>query len=165
MLPPQTFYTQVVHEKGQKLQIWTWAPYRVQCPCLKSQHQLSWILLTFATAIMGTLSKTVRFPLYPSQWVIIITNFLILHIGQQFAKAFVRRQRWCCPQPCSVFSSRSTLYLANSSLMTGQPEGQGKGGTQRKGGFRTDNKERSIQLKAIMNVRKAIHWVPAILEG
>ena len=69
MLPPQTFYTQVVHEKGQKLQIWTWAPYRVQCPCLKSQHQLSWILLTFATAIMGTLSKTVRFPLYPSQWV------------------------------------------------------------------------------------------------
>ena len=48
--------------------------------------------------------------------------------------------------------------------MTGQPEGQGKGGTQRKGGFRTDNKERSI-LKAIMNVRKAIHWVPAILEG
>ena len=70
MLPPQTFYTQVVHEKGQKLQIWTWAPYRVQCPCLKSQHQLSWILLTFATAIMGTLSKTVRFPLYPSQWVI-----------------------------------------------------------------------------------------------
>ena len=70
MLPPQTFYTQVVHEKGQKLQIWTWAPYRVQCPCLKSQHQLSWILLTFATAIMGTLSKTVRFPLYPSQWVL-----------------------------------------------------------------------------------------------
>ena len=73
MLPPQTFYTQVVHEKGQKLQIWTWAPYRVQCPCLKSQHQLSWILLTFATAIMGTLSKTVRFPLYPSQWVPIVS--------------------------------------------------------------------------------------------
>ena len=72
MLPPQTFYTQVVHEKGQKLQIWTWAPYRVQCPCLKSQHQLSWILLTFATAIMGTLSKTVRFPLYPSQWVLCV---------------------------------------------------------------------------------------------
>ena len=99
---------------------------------------------------------------------IIITNFLILHIGQQFAKvskAFVRRQRWCCPQPCSVFSSSLLLlYLAISSLMTGQPEGQGKGGTQRKGGFRTDNKERSIQLKAIMNVRKAIHWVPTIRE-
>ena len=75
MLPPQTFYTQVVHEKGQKLQIWTWAPYRVQCPCLKSQHQLSWILLTFATAIMGTLSKTVRFPLYPSQWVSNLAHF------------------------------------------------------------------------------------------
>ena len=48
---------------------------------------------------------------------------------QQFElKAVVRwKQRWCCPQPCSIFSSRSTLYLAISSLMTGQPEGQGKG--------------------------------------
>ena len=91
---------------------------------------------------------------------IIITNFLILQIWAKVSKAFVRRQRWCCPQPCSVFSSSLLLlYLAISSLMTGQPEGQGKGGTQRKGGFRTDNKERSIQLKAIMNVRKAIHWV------
>ena len=50
----------------------TWAPYRVQCPCLKCQHQLRWILLTFPSVNMGTLSKTVRFSLHPSQWVYII---------------------------------------------------------------------------------------------
>ena len=28
----------------------------------------------------------------------------------------------------------------------------------------TDNKDRSVMLKTIQNVRKAFHWVPAILE-
>ena len=65
---------------------------------------------------------------------IIIIIFLFL---QQFAHSFqavVRwRQRWCCPQPCSLFFSCSTLYLAISSLMTRQPEGQGKGILRRGG--------------------------------
>ena len=57
-------------QNRQKSRFRTWAPYRVQCPCLKCQHQLRWILLTFPSVNMGTLSKTVRFSLYPSQWVI-----------------------------------------------------------------------------------------------
>ena len=47
----------------------TWAPYRVQCPCLQCQNQPCWILLNFPSVDMGTLSKTVRFSLYPSHWV------------------------------------------------------------------------------------------------
>ena len=74
----------------------------------------------------------------------------------------------CCPQPCSVFSYQSSLYLAISSLMTGQPEGQGKG-IQRRGGnckreSKVDNKDRSV-LRMLRSVRKAMIWVPAILEG
>ena len=48
----------------------TWAPYRVQCPCLQCQNQPRWILLNFPSVDMGTLSKTVGFSLYPSNWVI-----------------------------------------------------------------------------------------------
>ena len=47
----------------------TWAPYRVQCPCLQCQNQPRWILLNFPSVDMGTLSKTVGFSLYPSHWV------------------------------------------------------------------------------------------------
>ena len=47
----------------------TWAPYRVQCPCLQCQNQPRWILLNFPSVDMGTLSKTVGFSLYPSNWV------------------------------------------------------------------------------------------------
>ena len=48
----------------------TWAPYRVQCPCLQCQNQPRWILLNFPSVDMGTLSKTVGFSLYPCHWVI-----------------------------------------------------------------------------------------------
>ena len=48
----------------------TWAPYRVQCPCLQCQNQPRWILLNFPSVDMGTLSKTVGFSLYPSHWVL-----------------------------------------------------------------------------------------------
>ena len=47
----------------------TWAPYRVQCPCLQCQNQPRWILPNFPSVDMGTLSKTVGFSLYPSHWV------------------------------------------------------------------------------------------------
>ena len=47
----------------------TWAPYRVQCPCLQCQNQPRWIPPNFPSVDMGTLSKTVRFSLYPSHWV------------------------------------------------------------------------------------------------
>ena len=47
----------------------TWAPYRVQCPCLQCQNQPRWILLNFPSVDMGTLSKTVGFSLYPCHWV------------------------------------------------------------------------------------------------
>ena len=49
----------------------TWAPYRVQCPCLQCQNQPRWILPNFPSVDMGTLSKTVGFSLYPGHWVII----------------------------------------------------------------------------------------------
>ena len=79
-----------------------------------------------------------------------------------------RKQRWFWPQPCSVFFSHSPLYLAISSLMTGQPEDQGKGKKRRGGkslqGIKIDNTDQSV-LRAIMSVRKAIHWVSAILVG
>ena len=52
----------------------TWAPYRVQCPCLQSQNQPRWILSNFPSVDMGTLSKTVRFSLYPSHWVRILVG-------------------------------------------------------------------------------------------
>ena len=48
----------------------TWAPYRVQCPCLQCQNQPRWILPNFPSVDMGTLSKTVRFSLYPRHWVL-----------------------------------------------------------------------------------------------
>ena len=68
----------------------------------------------------------------------------------------------CCPQPCFVFSFQSALYLAISSLMTRQPEGQGKGIQRRRGNpkreSKVDNKDRSV-LRMRMSVRKAIHWV------
>ena len=54
---------------GGKSIFQTWAPYQVQCPCLQCQHQPRWILPNFPSVDMGTLSKTVRFSLYPSQWV------------------------------------------------------------------------------------------------
>ena len=54
----------------------TWAPYRVQCPCLQCQNQPRWILLNFPSVDMGTLSKTVGFSLYPSHWVLYIGFFL-----------------------------------------------------------------------------------------
>ena len=53
----------------------TWAPYRVQCPCLQCQNQPRWILLNFPSVDMGTLSKTVGFSLYPSHWVTGLTFF------------------------------------------------------------------------------------------
>ena len=59
----------VVYEMGTKLRFQTWAAYRVRCPTLKSRHQLPWILLKIISVNMGTLSKTVRFSLYPSHWV------------------------------------------------------------------------------------------------
>ena len=52
---------------GGKSIFQTWAPYQVQCPCLKCQHQLCWILLTFPSLGMGT--KTLRIFSYPIQWV------------------------------------------------------------------------------------------------
>ena len=57
----------------------TWAPYRVQCPCLQCQNQPRWILLNFPSVDMGTLSKTVRFSLYPSHWVHVLG---VLHVLQ-----------------------------------------------------------------------------------
>ena len=59
----------VVYEMGPKLRFQTWAAYWVRCPTLKSRHQLPWILLKIISVNMGTLSKTVRFSLYPSHWV------------------------------------------------------------------------------------------------
>ena len=53
----------------------TWAPYRVQCPCLQCQNQPRWILLNFPSVDMGTLSKTVGFSLYPSNWVAVAGFF------------------------------------------------------------------------------------------
>ena len=54
----------------------TWAPYRVQCPCLQCQNQPRWILPNFPSVDMGTLSKTVRFSLYPRHWVLSAKNLL-----------------------------------------------------------------------------------------
>ena len=95
----------------------------------------------------------------------IITNFFHLHLWSNLltvAKAVVRRQRWWCPQLCSLFFSCSTLYLAISSLMTGQPEGQWKR-IQKRGGnckreSKADNKNRWV-FRMIMSVKRAIHWV------
>ena len=74
----------------------------------------------------------------------------------------LRKQRWFWPQACSVFFSHSPLSLAISSLMTRQPEDQGKGKQRRGGkslqGIKIDNIDQSF-LRAIMSVRKAIHYV------
>ena len=63
------FFIEQCIDWGGKSRFQTWAPYRVQCPCLQCQHQPRWILLNFPSVDMGTLSKTLRFSLYPSQWV------------------------------------------------------------------------------------------------
>ena len=83
-------------------------------------------------------------------------------------RAAVWKQRWFCPQLCSVFSSHPPLYLPTSSLMNGKPEDQEKG-DQRRGerllwANKTDKIGRSV-LRAIRSVRKAIHWVSTIPEG
>ena len=65
----------------------TWAPYRVQCPCLQCQNQPRWILPNFPSVDMGTLSKTVGFSLYPCHWVLINNR---LRPSQQKIKAIVK---------------------------------------------------------------------------
>ena len=67
----------------------TWAPYRVQCPCLQCQNQPRWILLNFPSVDMGTLSKTVGFSLYPSNWVIFIRFYYGVFTKKRLVKATV----------------------------------------------------------------------------
>ena len=79
----------------------------------------------------------------------------------------LQKTTWRCPQPCSFFSSPLPLYLVNHNKGTGHPEGQGRVNQWKEGslllGINTDNKDHTA-FKAIQSVRRAIHWVPAILE-
>ena len=69
-LPRKMVLWRLILRKAEKAKrTTTWAPYRVQCPCLQCQNQPRWILLNFPSVDMGTLSKTVGFSLYPSHWV------------------------------------------------------------------------------------------------
>ena len=71
----------------------TWAPYRVQCPCLQCQNQPRWILLNFPSVDMGTLSKTVGFSLYPSHWVLCNHDFMLLFLNRAPIKVPDRNQK------------------------------------------------------------------------
>ena len=59
----------VVHRLGRKVQISDIGTKPSTVPSLQCQHQPHWIPLNFPSVDMGTLSKTVRLSLYPSQWV------------------------------------------------------------------------------------------------
>ena len=97
-------------KRGKKSRFQTWAPYRVQCPCLQCQNQPRWILPNFPSVDMGTLSKTVRFSLYPCHWVFIHTS-----IGQYCEVIFL----WSTPiylwddkvvlEVCTIPNLRSLL--------------------------------------------------------
>ena len=73
-------------KRGKKSRFQTWAPYRVQCPCLQRQNQPRWILLNFPSVDMGTLSKMVRFSLYPCHWVAGSARILTKNQHSQFEK-------------------------------------------------------------------------------
>ena len=79
----------------------------------------------------------------------------------------LRKTPWSCNQPCFLLTSPPPLSLANYNKGTGQPEGHERVDHRKKRwllpGIEAGNKDRSI-LRAIQIVRRAIHWVPAILE-
>ena len=67
--------------------------------------------------------------IYPHHHItsIIMINFRLLLLCSSWLYHKSHLERWFCPQPCSVFSTRLPLYLEISSLMTKQPEDQGRG--------------------------------------
>ena len=90
---------------------------------------------------------------------------------QAFARSVLKvvatKQRWFCSQLWSLFSSHPPLSLPISSLLTGQPEVQGRAnqgwGVRLLWEIKTGNQDQSV-LRATPSVKKEIHQVSTILE-